>query len=110
MGYQRVCAASDIGAGGMEAFFLEGWEVLVLRDTSGSLHAYDGICPHEDFPLVHGELDGDLLVCANHLWCFDATTGKGINPSSCKIDEYALRVEGDDVLVDTDASPEAAAP
>jgi toluene monooxygenase system ferredoxin subunit len=104
MSFERLCAASDIGEGGMAAFFHEGWEVLVLRDSKGTLHAYDGICPHEDYPLVHGELDGDLLVCANHLWCFDATTGKGVNPPTCKIDQYALRLDGDDVYVDVDAS------
>jgi toluene monooxygenase system ferredoxin subunit len=109
MSLERVCAAGEIGEGGMAAFFLDGWEVLVLRDSRGDLHAFDGICPHEDFPLIHGQLDGDLLVCANHLWCFDATTGKGVNPPTCKLTEYALRVDGEDVYVDT-ATAESAVP
>ena len=105
MAFTRVCAADDLGAGDMAAFFVDGWEVLVLRDSRGELRAMDGICPHEDFPLVHGELDGDMLVCANHLWCFDATTGKGINPPTCRLAQYAVKVEGGDVYVDTDAEP-----
>jgi toluene monooxygenase system ferredoxin subunit len=106
MAFERVCAADDIGVGGMAAFYVDECEVLVVRDSTGVLRAMDGICPHEDFPLVHGELDGDVLVCANHLWCFDATTGKGINPPTCRLAQYALKVEAGDVYVDPDAGPD----
>lgn len=104
MVFARVCAEDDIGVGEMQAFFLD-WEVLIVRDSTGTLRAMDGICPHEDFPLVHGMLDEDVLVCANHSWCFDTTTGKGINPPTCKLDLYALKVEDGEVLVDLEASP-----
>lgn len=105
MSFERLCVVGDIADGAMAAFFVEGTEVLVVRDTSGELHAYDGLCPHEDFPLAYGELDGDVLVCANHAWCFDATTGKGVNPPSCNLTPYPLRVEGDAVYVDADPAP-----
>jgi len=86
----------------MAAFFLEGAEVLVLRDKGGDLHALDGICPHEDFPLVHGDFDGTVLTCLNHQWCFDATTGRGINPPSSRVAKYLVEADGDDVYVDPD--------
>ena len=100
MAFSRVCSARELGNGEMTAFFLDGWEVLVLRDAQGVLRAMDGICPHEDFPLVHGDFDGTVLTCLNHLWCFDATTGRGINPPTCRLAQYPVRVEGDDVFVD----------
>lgn len=102
MAFQRVCTAEEIAAEEMLAFFLDGWEVLVVRDAKGDLHAMDGICPHEDFPLVHGLLQGSVLTCANHLWSFDTSTGKGINPPSCKLSKYALKVEDGEVYVDTE--------
>jgi toluene monooxygenase system ferredoxin subunit len=105
MAYQRVCTVDEIGKEDMAAFFLD-WEVLVVRDSDGRIHAMDGTCPHEDFPLVHGLFDGTVLTCANHLWSFDATTGRGINPPSCKLSKYAVKVEDGDVYVDTDAAPE----
>jgi len=105
MGYTRVCGADELAAGGMAAFFLDGWEVLVVRDRRGELHAMDGTCPHEDFPLVHGDFDGTVLTCANHLWSFDATTGKGINPPSCRLAQYGLKVEHGEVFADTDTAP-----
>lgn len=105
MAFERVCAAADLGDGDMAAFFVEGVEVLVVRDRDGAVRAMDGICPHEDFPLVHGDFDGSVLTCANHLWCFDATTGRGINPPTCQLEQYAVKVDGEAILVDPDASP-----
>jgi toluene monooxygenase system ferredoxin subunit len=102
MGLERVCAAADLAAGDMAAFYVEGEEVLVVRDKSGALHALNGICPHEDFPLVHGVFDGTTLTCVNHLWCFDVTTGRGVNPPSSRLAKYAIKVEDDDVYVDPD--------
>jgi toluene monooxygenase system ferredoxin subunit len=103
--YTRVCAAGDIEAGRMDAFHVEGWEILVLRDQRGALHAFDGLCPHEDFPLVYGDFDGAVLTCSNHQWCFDVTTGRGINPPTCRLTEFAVKVEGDDVYVDRESEP-----
>ena len=102
MGYERVCPAADLSPGDMAAFYLEGEEVLLVRDESGDLHALDGICPHEDYPLVEGIFDGTVLTCVNHAWCFDVTTGKGIYPPSSRLRRVPLQVEGEDVYVDPD--------
>lgn len=107
MAFKQVCAESDIGAGEMTAFFVDGWEVLVLRDSSGTLRAMDGICPHEQFSLALGGFDGMVITCANHMWSFDATTGKGITTPTCQLEQYDLKVEGGEVFVDTDASAES---
>jgi toluene monooxygenase system ferredoxin subunit len=103
MAFSRVCGGDELAAGDMAAFSIDGEEVLVLRDQGGALHALEGICPHEDFPLVHGDFDGTVVTCANHQWSFDATTGQGINPPGCRLDKYQVRVDGEDVFVDPDA-------
>jgi toluene monooxygenase system ferredoxin subunit len=100
MALTRVCALGDLPAGSMAAFYVDDWEVIVVHDDAGQLHAIDGICPHEDFPLIYGDLDGTILTCANHLWSFDVTTGRGVNPPSCRLSKYVVEVDGDDVLVD----------
>jgi len=104
MAFERVCVESDIDAGELTAFFVNGWEVLVLRDASGTLRAMDGICPHEQFSLAFGGFDGTVITCANHMWTFDATSGKGISNPSCQLDQYALKIEDGDVYVDTDTT------
>src|SRR5262245_1569387 len=105
----RVCAAGDIGPGGMDAFNVDGWEVLVVRDADGTLHAMDGTCPHEDFPLVYGDLNGVVLTCANHMWSFDVTTGEGISTPGCRLARYRVEVRDNEVYVDRDTGPSAPA-
>lgn len=102
MAFTRVCAADALPTGGMAAFFVDDEEVLVVRDRDGNLHAIDGICPHEDTPLVHGDFDGAVLTCLTHGWSFDATTGIGINPPGCRLRRYGVRVEGADIYIDTE--------
>ncbi len=104
MAFERVCLESDIGVGDFTAFFVDGGEVLVLRDSSGTLRAMDGICPHEQFSLALGGFDGTVITCANHMWSFDATTGKGISNPGCRLVQYALKVEGGEVFVDPESS------
>src|SRR5262249_31065285 len=84
----RVRADSALGPGQMDAFFVDDWEVLVVRDEQGVLHALDGVCPHEETPLVYGDLSGAVLTCLQHFWSFDVTTGRGINPPGCRLTRY----------------------
>jgi len=85
MALTKVCGVGDLAPGQMAAFFVEGWEILVVRDDRGDLHALDGICPHEEYPLVYGLLDEDVLMCAGHSWCFDVTTGDGLTQPGCRL-------------------------
>jgi toluene monooxygenase system ferredoxin subunit len=84
----------------MAAFFLEGREVLIVRDARGTLHAMDGLCPHEESPLVDGDFDGAVLTCLMHMWSFDIATGRAINPPGCRLARYAVMAEDDGIFVD----------
>ena len=109
MALTKVCAETDLAEGEMAAFFLDGWEVLVVRDGQGALHAMDGMCPHEDTPLVHGDLDGTVLTCVNHFWSFDVTSGRGINPPTCRLEKYWVEAREGSIYVDRerDVAPPA---
>jgi toluene monooxygenase system ferredoxin subunit len=106
----RLCSVSEVPDGALAAFFLEGWEVMVLRDSKGVLRAFDGTCPHEDFPLVDGIFDGSTITCRGHRWIFDAHTGRGLNPPGCAVSQYPLTVEGDELFVDLETEGEAEVP
>jgi toluene monooxygenase system ferredoxin subunit len=107
MAFVKVCSVGDVGPRGMNSFYImaEEVEVLIVRDSEGTLRAFDGVCPHEDYPLVEGRFDGTTITCAAHGWIINATTGQGVNPATCKISAFPLQVEGDDVLVDFDVTP-----
>jgi toluene monooxygenase system ferredoxin subunit len=110
VGLTRLCAVDEVPDGTMTSFFLDGWEVLVLRDHNGAIHAFDAICPHEDFPLVDGIFDGSTITCIGHRWMFDATSGKGVNPPNCRLSEYPITIEGDEIMVDLDGEVSVSLP
>ncbi|ODA81358.1 hypothetical protein RJ55_04323 [Drechmeria coniospora] len=75
-------------------------ELLVFQ-YKGKFHAVDHQCPHEAFPLSHGELfdieDFGIvlsagLTCSRHGWSFDLFTGKADRGSyELKVWEVQLR-------------------
>jgi toluene monooxygenase system ferredoxin subunit len=102
MTFKKVCALDELWEGDMEAFEIDGQEVLLVWPEGKELKAFQGVCPHQDIPLIEGKFDGKTLVCRAHLWQFDAASGKGINPSDCALAQYPLKIEGDEVWVQTE--------
>lgn len=101
MAFTKLCSLDDVWEGEMESFQLDGQEILVMCLDGGDVRAYQGICPHQDIPLVEGRFEDGLLVCRAHQWVFAADTGRGVNPGNCQLAEYPVKVDGDDVYVDT---------
>lgn len=101
MAFKKVCTLDDIWEGEMSSFEVDGHEVVVAGLEGGEIRAYQGVCPHQDIPLVEGKFNGKTLICRAHQWVFDARTGKGINPGDCELAVYPVQIEGDDVLIDT---------
>lgn len=84
----------------MQLFTVEGTDLLVIRAEAGTVGIYSPICPHQDYPLIEGELEDDVLTCAMHRWEFDVTTGAGVNPTGCSLKSYPAKVENGEILVD----------
>ncbi len=84
----------------MEAFEVDGTEVLLVHIKDGDIHAVQATCPHQEVDLVEGELEGNVLTCCMHLWEFDVASGKGVNPTHAELAKYPVKIDGDDVLVD----------
>lgn len=102
MSFTKVCTLDDVWEGEMESFSVNGHDILLVCAEGGAVKAFQGICPHQDIPLVEGKFDGTKIICRAHLWQFDAGNGKGINPDDCALAEYPVKVEGDDILVETE--------
>jgi toluene monooxygenase system ferredoxin subunit len=103
MAFHRVCSIDDVWEGDMQGFSVGGKPVIVINQGGGVVHVYDGICPHQDYPLAEGVVEDGILTCAMHLWQFDVSTGEGVNPTGCSLKKYALKIEGNDVIVDVEA-------
>lgn len=108
--YVRVARRGDIPAGALirvEA----GGHVIALANIDGEFFAIDDTCSHEEASLSEGGLSGDVVVCPRHGARFNARTGRVLSlPAVRSVATYAVKVEGDDVLVATEARRSAALP
>jgi nitrite reductase (NADH) small subunit len=80
--------------------FRNGEQQVALCNVGGEIHALDNHCPHRGGPLAQGALHGNMVVCPWHAWEFDCTNGVCDFNAEIVVRRYAVRVEGDDVLVD----------
>jgi len=90
----------ELWEGDMTAVLVDG-EAVLLVNVDGQVRAYSNRCPHQASALDEGDLDGDTLTCAKHLWEFNASTGRGINPDDAQLKSFGCRV-GDDGTIYVD--------
>jgi toluene monooxygenase system ferredoxin subunit len=96
--WHDVMPLSELWVGELVGVEVAGHDVL-LANVGGEVRAFEDRCPHLSTPLSDGMLDGNVLMCSAHLWEFDCLTGKGINPTSCGLSAYAVRVEDGTIQV-----------
>ena len=102
----QVATTSDIPAGSMKAFPVEGAEVLVAN-CDGVFYGVSGICTHMGGHLAKGKLEGFEVRCPRHGSRFDVRTGANVAPpkigplkmSAADLKTYAVTVEGDAIKV-----------
>lgn len=96
----KLAPAAEMPAPGQAKEFPCGDRMVCVANVNGTLSALDNVCLHRGGPLGQGYLEDGKIVCPWHGWQFDAATGQlGHNPAA-KTKTYALRTEGEDVLVD----------
>ena len=99
----RLCAANEAPRPG-EVLEAEVQGVPVcLANVEGRLCALGNTCPHRGGPLGQGWLEGEAVVCPWHSWAFDTRTSDALPPERGKVDVLALKVEGEDLLIEIDA-------
>jgi 3-phenylpropionate/trans-cinnamate dioxygenase ferredoxin subunit len=102
MTFQRACGIGDVASGAALAVDLDGTDVAVVRDGD-DWYAIDDECSHASIPLSEGDVEGCEIECWLHGSRFDLRTGKPSGPPATEpVPVYAVRVEGDDVLVDVE--------
>ncbi len=95
----RVATASEIAEGQSKMVEIQGRQIALFR-IDGELYAIDNICKHRGGPLHEGEIDGKSVLCPWHGWAYDVTSGECLEDSECSVDRFAVKVDGDDVLIE----------
>lgn len=97
--FVKVAQVQDVLPGQLLRVEVAGRLVCLAR-VDDQIYAVDDDCTHISGALDQGELEGCVLTCPLHLACFDVRTGKVLRgPARDDLPTYAVRIEGDDVLV-----------
>lgn len=96
----RVATVTDVPPGAVHPVDADG-RALVVVNLGGTLVALDGTCGHAGGPLGEGEVVDDCrLRCPWHGATYDLRTGAACaGPARKPLARYAVRVDGDAVLV-----------
>jgi nitrite reductase/ring-hydroxylating ferredoxin subunit len=99
LAFQRVAKTHDVPSGRGLAVRVGGREIGIFR-VGERYFALDNACPHAGAPLSEGDLDGSTIICTAHGWEFDVCSGLAAHSFVAPIPCFAVRVEGDDLLLD----------
>jgi 3-phenylpropionate/trans-cinnamate dioxygenase ferredoxin component len=107
---QRVCALSELQPDAALRVVVGDAAIAVVLDSSGTVHAIGDTCTHGDISLSEGfveadDADGPTLECWAHGSKFSLGTGRPLTlPAYEPVPVYTVTVQGDDVLIDPDAT------
>ncbi len=99
MTWVRVAAVGDLAPGDVRAVVAGGREMALVREGD-RYYATQRQCLHQGGDLSEGIVSRGFLICPVHGWKFRVSNGvHELSPETCLV-TYAVRIEGDDVLVD----------
>jgi 3-phenylpropionate/trans-cinnamate dioxygenase ferredoxin subunit len=99
----RVCSRDDIEPGSAKRFDVEGHRIAVVR-IGDDFYVIGDRCSHEDYSLSEGDVweEECEIECPKHGSMFSLKTGEAVTmPATEPVPVYDVRVEGDDVIVQT---------
>ncbi|MBI4260502.1 MAG: non-heme iron oxygenase ferredoxin subunit [Actinobacteria bacterium] len=105
MALVRVASTTDVPEGEARRFEVDGREVAVANLGGGQFRAIHDVCSHALAYLHEGEVDVDLetIECPKHGSTFDLSTGHPRSlPATQGVAAYRVKVEGDDILIETE--------
>ncbi|ADJ16899.1 Rieske (2Fe-2S) protein [Halalkalicoccus jeotgali] len=114
-----VAPADELEEGGRIITELNGREICVFN-IDGEYYAYNNWCAHQAGPICEGNItgtteasfdpeslevsldycrEGEILNCPWHGWEYEVKSGKCLSRQKVQLPSYAVRVEGEDIIV-----------
>ncbi len=75
---------------------------VALFNVSGTIYALENVCPHQGGPLADGYLEGALITCPWHAWCFDVRSGRMTLGDFATVPRFEVRIESGEIFVATE--------
>ena len=105
MSLVKIATTDQVPEGEARRFAHDGTEVAVANLGGGEFRALAAICSHAQAYLDEGEVDPDMetIECPKHGSTFDLETGRPRTlPATQPVRAYAVKVDGDDILIEVD--------
>ncbi len=96
-----VATLDEVPAGAAKTVVL-GEREIALFNVDGTIYAIDNICPHQGGPLADGWLDGTVVTCPWHAWCFELRTGKMVLSDLASVDVFDVQLEGSTITISSE--------
>ena len=97
-----IAKTEEIPSGERKRIEINGKRISIFN-IDNTYYAINDTCPHKrTAPLIRGKLDGIGIKCPNHGYRFDLETGECNIASAFNTKVYAIKVEGNTILIDLD--------
>lgn len=103
--FVRVGDVAEVPPGTAKAYPFGTFDIAVFN-IAGTFHALENACPHQGGPIADGWLEGPIVTCPWHAWCFDVRSGKMTLGEFARITRFAVKVEDGSIYVDPEPMPE----
>ena len=100
--FVRVASVDEIPNGTAKSFTVGQYEVAIFH-VGDEWYALEGTCPHQGGPLAEGWIDGSIVTCPWHAWCFDVRDGKMTLGDYASVETFEVVVE--DAVVSISPEP-----
>jgi nitrite reductase [NAD(P)H], small subunit len=100
---------SDIPQRGARCVDTPIGRIAVFRTAADEVYAIEDRCPHKGGPLSQGIVHGAQVTCPLHNWVFSLETGLAQGADEGAVRTFALKRDGERILMDASAILAAAA-
>ena len=98
--FVRIGSKADLPAEGEAKEFAVNGTTVCVANVDGDYAAMDNMCVHRGGPLGQGVVMDGKVICPWHGWGFDPKSGASDQDDSLGVKVYAMKVEGEDVLIE----------
>ncbi len=104
MSWTAVCKLSELKDESALGVTIGDQPVCVAK-SEGAVYALRDVCSHAEIALSEGEVEDGTIECWLHGSRFSLSTGEPTGlPANRPVATYAVKVDGDDILVDLQQS------
>lgn len=96
---ERVCTVDELEPDKAFRVVLGKTAIVIVKDSSGIVHAIGDTCTHGDISLAEGFVEDDGIECWAHGSKFSLVTGKPLNlPAYEPVPVFKVNIDADGVI------------